>query len=83
MDNSTNTHVLKDKSLFINNINPYLLGANVGTIIDMTKPAGISLAEIQQYDNDSYLYKATMHDALYFLDLPINIISISKLALDY
>jgi len=83
MDNSTNVYVLRDRFLFIGDIKLCLIGADISTIIGLNKSEGIGLVEIQSYDNNSHLYKVMLHDALYFYDSPVNVISISKLALDY
>ena len=82
IDNSANVHVLRDKSLFISEIHPCPLGADAGTVAGSNKPQGIGLAEIQWYDNNYQLHKASLHDALYFPDSPVNVISVSKLGID-
>ena len=47
LDNSANVHILKDKSLFISKIQPYLLGADVGIVIGSNKLQGIGLVQIK------------------------------------
>ena len=82
MDNSANMHVLRDKYLFVSDIKPTPLGADVGTVVGSNKPQGIGLAETQWHDDDHVLRKETLHDALCFPDSPVNVISVSKLGLD-
>lgn len=82
LDNSANVHVLRDKCLFIGNINPCPLGVDVGTVVESNKPEGMGLAQIKWHDVNNILHEILLQDALCFPDSPVNVISITKLGLD-
>ena len=47
IDNSANVYVLYEKSLFISDIKPCPLGADVGTVVGASKPERIGLAQMK------------------------------------
>lgn len=47
LDNRVNVHVLKDRSLFISDIEPCPIGINISTVVGSNSPKGISTAQIE------------------------------------
>ena len=82
LDNSANVHVLKDKLLFTSKSIDCPVVVDVGTVIGTNYLSGIGTAEIKWYDNYNVEYSTLLHDALYYLDSPINVISVTKLGID-
>ena len=63
IDDSTNAHVLRDKSLFISNIKPFLIRTDAGILIDSNKLKlnGMTMKTISTKHFCATLYTSWIH----------------------
>ncbi len=78
-DNSANTHICNDKSMFITF--KETTSGMVATIGGkMNKPAGIGTVEWKWKDDEGIIHTERLEDVLYFPSSPINIMSVTAFA---
>ncbi len=82
MDNSANAHICREKSYFTGEIVPVPPeSAGVATIGEQVlHPTGIGTAEWTWSDDDGVKHTMELQKVLYFLESPVNILSVTGLA---
>ena len=81
VDNSANAHIINDKNLFVGDILELDGKTGVATIGGTDhKPSGIGDIKLSWKDDEGKSRSYVLHNALYFPDLPVNILSITRLA---
>ena len=82
LDNCANVHIINDRELFESIVATSMSGvATIGG--DPLTPQGQGSCHIYIKDDSGKVVPLTLHNALYFPDSPVNIISISRLADSY
>ena len=80
LDNYTNVHIDRGEALFLNGLRQCVLSDGVSMMTGSNSSQGVDTTIMCWFREYGTIHEAALHYVLYYLDLSMNVVSVTKLA---